>query len=675
MRLIRILKQESAFLVAREALWRAQREWNKRRIVGRLQRPSRAKVRNIPYYRPELQSLSDQSRTLIIAFADEIRAGRYPFLSYGTVELGTRPNWSLDFVSGSEWPRVQFQRCEYVRQDGSDVKVPWELSRLQFLPVLAKAWVLTREEAYRDAAKNILSDWIARNPVGIGVNWTVAMEAALRGISICLALNLLCPFSAVEQAWLAGVARSLVQHLLYIEANIEFSHLLTSNHYLSDLVGLYCISLFLDGQGMAARRHEYRQRIEREMRRQVYEDGGDYEASIGYQVLVTQLFTTALFLMRSEPLTPCPAFVERLAMMFRFLNTVATPSGELPQVGDCDDGRTELLVDDLQQMILYPMAERNSLRVPHLLGLGRKLFGEGAGREDDAAWYGLPETAPYTASDAKPRSTVTLAPNSGIAVLRHGAAELFFFAIPNGIFGKGSHTHNDKLSFIMRMGGQEVLCDSGTGCYTRDKAMRNRFRRTAAHNTLLIDRTEQNRIGASASELFALGNEAAVTPIECASDSRGWLVRASHSGYRSLGVTHKRTIRVVEGEEAFVLEDEVKGEGIHDFEFNLQLAPKRTAELLKTEDGILCRILGDRQVQITITGPVSLQASIEPSPVSTIYGATTPAVKARVWGRGPVPLCITTRISWAGVDHLGCKTSNTTEAKLSYIIAEEACHT
>jgi hypothetical protein len=100
MRLIRILKQESAFLVAREALWRAQREWNRRRIVGRLRRPGRAKFRNVPYYRPELQSLSDQSRALIIAFADEIRAGRYPFLSYGTVELGTLPNWNLDFVSG-----------------------------------------------------------------------------------------------------------------------------------------------------------------------------------------------------------------------------------------------------------------------------------------------------------------------------------------------------------------------------------------------------------------------------------------------------------------------------------------------------------------------------------------------------------------------------------------------
>src|SRR5260370_24282984 len=144
---------------------------------------------------------------------------------------------------------------------------------------------------------------------------------------------------------------------------------------------------------MAARRREYRRRIEAEMVRQVYEDGGDYEASTGYQVLVTQLFTTALLLMRSERSAPVvPAFVESLRMMFQFLNAVASTFGQLPQVGDCDDGRTELLLDDLQQMIHCPLAKRNSLRVSHLLWLGRRLFGEGAGPGHDATWYGLTNT-------------------------------------------------------------------------------------------------------------------------------------------------------------------------------------------------------------------------------------------------------------------------------------------
>src|SRR5213594_1137325 len=408
MRLIRVLKRESPLVVAREVLWRAHRNWKKRRVLDRLECPGQVKFRDVPYYNPDLRTLSEHSRALIVAFADEIRAGRYPFLGYGTAELGTRPKWNLDFISGTEWSYVRREGRECVRHDGSDVKVPYELSRLQFLPVLGKAYVLTGSECYRRAAKDVLAHWIQANPVPIGVNWTLAMKAALRAMSICFLLNLLSPFRSDEQAWLESVSRSLAQHLIYIEANIEFSHLLTSNHYLSNLVGLYCLSTFLDGSGMERRRRKYRQRIEAEMEKQVYEDGGDYEASTGYHVLVTQLFTTSLLLMRTERATEArPAFVERLSLMFRFLNVVASASGELPHVGDCDDGRNELLIDDLQQMLNCPVAERNSLRVSHLLGLGQRLFGEEKGLADDAAWYGLTDSAgvPYL----KPKADVASA--------------------------------------------------------------------------------------------------------------------------------------------------------------------------------------------------------------------------------------------------------------------------
>src|SRR6266851_3637029 len=432
MRSIRALKNESPLLVAREVWWRVRRVWNKQRFLGRLKRLGPAKFRFVPYYNPDLQHLSGRSRALIVAFADEIAAERYPFLSYSTAELGKRPKWNLDFVSGAEWPSISFENHKYIRHDGADVKVPFELSRLQFLPVLGKAHVLTGDESYRRTAKDLLSHWIHSNPVAVGVNWTLAMEAALRAMSICFLLNLLSPIRREEEPWLASVTRSLAQHLLYIEANIEFSHLLTSNHYLSDVVGLYCLSTFLDGEGMAARRSEYRRRIEAEMAQQVFEDGGDYEASTGYQVLVTQLFTTALLLMRAERGVPAgPAFVERLRRMFRFLSTVASASGEIPQVGDCDDGRTELLVDDLKQMISCPLAKRNSLRVPHLLGLGRRLFGEGAGPGADAAWYGLTDTArtPYSKPTLNPGlpCPINVLPKSGIGVLKHGSADLLFF--------------------------------------------------------------------------------------------------------------------------------------------------------------------------------------------------------------------------------------------------------
>ncbi|PYV17753.1 MAG: hypothetical protein DMG21_07290 [Acidobacteria bacterium] len=167
MRLVRILKREPPLVVAREALWRARRWWNKRRMLGRLERLGRFTFRNVPYYHPNVDAVSEQGREILLAYADEIRAGRFPFLGYGTVDLGREPRWNVDFVSGLDWPQIPLENRQCVRFDGSDVKAPYELSRLQFLPVLGKAHVLTGDDPYRQAAKDLLSHWIQSNPIGV----------------------------------------------------------------------------------------------------------------------------------------------------------------------------------------------------------------------------------------------------------------------------------------------------------------------------------------------------------------------------------------------------------------------------------------------------------------------------------------------------------------------------
>jgi hypothetical protein len=256
-------------------------------------------------------------------------------------------------------------------------------------------------------------------------------------------------------------------------------------------------------------------------------------------------------------------------------------------------------------------------------------------------------------------------------VLRHGRAELLFFALPNGIGGKGSHTHNDKLSFVLRVGGEDVLCDSGTGCYTRDAETRNHFRRTAAHNTIMVDDTEQNRVASGRRGLFMLGNEAVVSPIRSDCGPRGASICASHSGYRSLGITHTRSIRVDAAHQAFVIEDDLDGHGIHDIEFNLQLAPNRSASVSTVENGIVCRIFGSRRGQLTVAGPAGLVASVLPSSVSATYGSTVPAMKVCIRGKVEFPTRITTQISWTEVcEERMSRTQIQQESRVDAAIAE-----
>ncbi len=650
--LTEILIQESPVSLAREALWRTRKGWHRKRFLAQVEEAHcPVKFRNIPYYASGVPKLSERSQALITGYADEIGQGRFPFLGYGTWDLGREPKWNVDFVSGLEWPPVRKEHRNGAHAETSDIKVPWELSRLQFLPILGKAFVVTGNEHYRENAKRLLADWIAKNPVGKGVNWSVAMEAALRAMSICFLLNLISPLRPEEQGWLQTVTRSLWHHMLYIEAHIEFSHLISSNHYLSNVIGLYCLAEFLDGRGMPARRQLNRQRLESEILHQVYEDGGDYEASTGYHVLVTQMFTSGLLLMRATGVAPEPRFSERLRRMYLMIEYLASPSGQLPHVGDCDDGRVEILLDDVAQMLELPVGERHSLRVSNLLGMGKHLFGGGHGSVEDAMWYSVEKTN-HAGSSAKvetvrPKEKVAVFQQSGVGIARTGRAEILLFAVPNGIYGKGSHSHNDKLSFVLRLDGEEVLCDSGTGTYTRDPEMRNRFRATSAHNTVVVDGQEQNTIDTTPTGVFWIGSEAEVDRIEHGSENGEIFLRASHSGYKRFAVTHTRTIRLPEDKPVVVVEDQLGGSAVHRFEINFQLAPGwKVSSVENLPSEIRARVSGPRELGIIFRGPGNICGRQEASLLSMSYGGSTPSSRLRFWGESAFPATLTTTLSW-----------------------------
>ncbi len=73
--------------------------------------------------------------------------------------------------------------------DGSDIRVLWELNRLGQLITLGQAYALTKEEEFAAEFFVQLESWHEQNPVGRGANWSCAMEVALR------AMNLLAAFS------------------------------------------------------------------------------------------------------------------------------------------------------------------------------------------------------------------------------------------------------------------------------------------------------------------------------------------------------------------------------------------------------------------------------------------------------------------------------------------------
>ena len=126
----------------------------------------------------------------ILTQAHKILEHRLDLLGSGEVNLGETINWHRDFKSGYEWPKVHFSKIKTVDLNNqADVKVPWELSRLQFITTLGRAYWFTGDPKYKEQFVFELTDWIKSNPVDHGVNWTCSMEVAIRAINIIWGMN------------------------------------------------------------------------------------------------------------------------------------------------------------------------------------------------------------------------------------------------------------------------------------------------------------------------------------------------------------------------------------------------------------------------------------------------------------------------------------------------------
>ncbi|MEA2263262.1 MAG: hypothetical protein QOJ51_6087 [Acidobacteriaceae bacterium] len=616
------LRRESPAALMGEVAWRGIRSL--RKTGFQLAGPGAGcpvSFQPIGYYELQKELASEQARTSIVAYADAILRGEYPLMGYGSARLGTTPDWQCDWVSGKSWPLQSSRKIRIVRHDGSDVKVPWELSRLQWSPVVAKAFMVTDDKKYREALRSLLTEWIVANPPGKGVNWTVAMEVALRGISLCLSMELLWPFSPEEKPWLDQLTGSLWQHLRFIEAHSEFSFLVRSNHYLSNIVGLTTLSAYLHGPGMQRRLRRNGRAVQREMFVQTYADGGDCEASTGYHVLVAQLFLHSLVVQRRLGVGIASEFESRLRLMFEWIRSLADDAWRVPHLGDCDNGRVELLFDDIEQSML-PAGARHSLRVGSLMSLASHLTG--------------------ASPDEREHKPLSLLPESGLAVLRAGQASVVFCAMPNGLRGKGSHTHCDKLSLVFRLGADEVFCDSGSRCYTRSAELRKQSRSTRAHNTLMVDDAEQNSLSSDPRLLFQCGNEAVVSPISSDGDR---VVRASHKGYSRIGVEHERTVQLTEC--CLLIMDELRGAGEHLLDLQYILGPGwRASSEMMSGTKVSCVITGPRRLTLQCESESLLTLVLTSAEISREYGAALPVCCIRIQTTAGLPATVQTRVQW-----------------------------
>ncbi|MGE5582543.1 MAG: heparinase II/III family protein [Bacillota bacterium] len=568
-------------------------------------------------------------RERIIEAAQAALEHRVNLLGSGWVNLGSSIDWSRDYKTGFRWRPEYFRKINYLNPDQpSDVKFPWELSRLQWLIPAGQAYRLTGDERYAVAVREILEDWMDQNPYATSVNWACTMEAALRIYTWSWFFHVF----QKSQAWEELGFRLRFLSFLYLHGDFAARHLefsdINGNHYIADAAGLVAAGLFFGNRREAGRWLRIGWGIlTGEIKRQVYPDGVDFEMSVAYHRLVSEIFLLPAFYREACGLPVADDYWNYLIAMAGYTAAYSRNSGQGPLWGDADDGRVlpfggQPINDHRYLFGLVGIYRGISDLIESFSGPRAEVFWL-LGKEYAAKLPDLPSPGISFKSQAFPCA--------GFYIMRNDRDHIFIDCGPVGLAGRGGHGHNDCLAFEAVLDGTELVTDCGTYLYTASYKERNWFRSTACHNTPQIDDLELNRL-ISPDYLWGLYYDAKPSVKHWGDDLSKAFFMGSHKGYQRLKdpVIPERIIILEHRQHTLVVHDRFRGKGEHSIKIPLHLAPGVEAQPL--EPGRVILKAGDRYFRLDWDNPGDWELHIEQARISPRYGVICPIIKL-MWQR------------------------------------------
>ena len=516
-----------------------------------LKNPSPAMVS--PADAAEFRAASPVGAAAILSRAGDVLIRRVNLATAGALLLPQPVSWSLDYKTSHIWPKGRFSKFQHQGPAApGDVKIPWELSRQQWLIPLGQAYVMTGEERYAQSAREYIEDWLDHNPYGATVNWGSASEAAMRVFT----WNWLFHAIGKSEAWGDGRFRArflqtIHSHGVFIEKRVDRRDM-EGIHYLVCAAGLVFAGLFF-GRGREPERWEQAGWgiLENEIDHQFHADGVSRENSTAFHRLATEVFLyTALYRQRCN--RPAPElYKERLRKMGAYILAYSRPDGQPPLFGEGDGAR----------MLPFRFAQLDDHR--YLAGIIGLMTDDGglcarfSGPRDEVFWVlgsAMAQKLPESFSLISDPSSVAFR-EGGVFIMKNKVDHLF---INCGPMGDGGNGHNDLLSFEAYLDGVSVISDSGAYGFEAPEERSGGFRKTAFHSTPMVNGEEINpEPGAGAGKPMPMLYN--WTPGE-----RYDLFSGSHTGYHRLSspVTVKRTIVLDKALHGLIVEDSLTGSGI-----------------------------------------------------------------------------------------------------------------
>ena len=557
--------------------------------------------------------------------ADRVLQGRYDLLGYSGVDVGPLPDWHRDPVHDRQAPLLFWDAVPYLDPACGDHKITWELNRHQHFLVLGRAYQLTGDPHYYREFVRQLEAWIAANPPLVGTNWASMLELAFRSLSWLWALHFFAGAAGDgdDYPWLVDLLLAMDRQLVHVEHNLS-RYFSPNTHLSGEALALYAIGRVLPELGDAGHRADVgRAVLLQEAVAQIHPDGGHAERSAHYHRYSTDFYLLALNIARLTGDNAARTFEDAARRQAAFLRAIATDAGDLPLLGDDDGGQ------------LFPIGGRPPANCADSLAHAAVLLDDPSLSvgpiPEETYWFCGRDEAVTLPAVASPRPSQRF-PDTGYCVLRNDRGDHLIFDCGKHGFLNGGHAHADALSIVLTVAGRPLLVDPGTATYTMDPALRDRFRGTTMHNTLVVnDRPQSEPRGAF--------HWASRTDAECTA----WSTRPEkdyaegrHDGYA--GLTHVRRVVALHGI-GWLVVDHVSGTAswssaraywhLHPAWTVFQEDERRFS--LRHRDGLELAMVSTAPLQ-EIDGP---EACYAPA-----YGRVEPApcITATVEGAGPLTI-------------------------------------
>ena len=390
--------------------------------------------------------------------------------------------WNAGFQTENEWPLSDFSSDISIsqREDIGDIRTNWELNRHYQFVGLAKNYYITKDKKYLDELITLFDDWNNKNLFLHGVQWTSAMEIAIRVVSWSY-MYAFIEKSGGPKEFLLKVSNGIKVMVDYIlEHRARYSS--ANNHLIIEMFGVGIAGILFGYQ------HWINYSIKvltEELPKQNYEDGVNKEMSLHYQAFIMEAYGIMAMLLKRNGRTIPDIWIEYLSNMSRYVADCCGDYGEVIVFGDNDEGKIVDFVGHIDNYYHYVLQLMGAvLSKKYIEGIVEENIQWLITREELEAYNSYPCYKPGIVSHYKLGGYTLLRSYDRKVLIGFDHAELGFGSI-------AAHGHADALSIQVYLEGKPVLVDSGTYNYHVPKKIRNEMRSTKAHNTVYVDGVEQ----------------------------------------------------------------------------------------------------------------------------------------------------------------------------------------